>query len=153
MGRIIFQYHRLKIRVRDVVLFMVLILLLFFCMKGCQNTEIKKKKEDKVNQPCVLMEENVHELNELLKRNDLCSDDWYRDLDDYRERLEEQNILLRKQTDKEDQTLLQLQENIGTALDALRKTPQGETIDELEKAVQEYQSNYRQRCAATKDVQ
>lgn len=153
MGRIIFQYHRLKIRVRDIVLFMVLMLLLFFCMKGCQNAKIENKKEDKVNQPCVLMQENIHELNELLKRNDLCGDDWYRDLDDYRERLKEQNVLLRKQMKKEDQTLLPLQENIVTALKALREAPQAETIDELEKAVQEYQSSYRQRCDTKKESQ
>lgn len=153
MGRIIFQYHRLKIRVRDIVLIMVLILLLFFCMKGCQKAEIANKKEDKVNQHCVLMQENVHELNELLKRIDICSEDWYRDLDDYCERLNEQNRLLRKQMKKEDQTLLQLQENMVTALKALREAPQGETIDELEKAVQEYQSSYRQRCETKKESQ
>lgn len=143
MDRIIYQGKSIKVKVKDIITLIVVLLLLFFCFKSCQ---VEGQKEAKISNICVFTNENIFDLNQLLQRADLCSEDWFDDLDDYISRLEGQNYYLSKKENKDHQTVYQLQKDLVKKLKALKQKQSKEHIDTLETTFQEYKKNYEDKC-------
>lgn len=142
MNKVLYTCKYFKIRVRDIVILLMLLFLLFFVLKSCQQDEVEKKKEEKIENICIFSGENVNDLYKLLSRADLCSDDWFRDLDAYVIRLEDQNLLLKKKEDKQSKKVYKLQIELLETLNEFKKNQDENTVNNLETSMKTYKSFY-----------
>lgn len=124
-----------------VLIIVLLLLLLLFLLKGCQR-EIEVKKEQAINDNCVIKKNNLEVINELLNRTDLCSIKWFHDLDDFIIRLKDQNTYL----ESKDKDLYLKQEDIIEQLELFKKDQSSEKVTELKKSVEDYLNNYLLTC-------
>lgn len=142
MNKVLYTCKYFKIRVRDIVILLMLLFLLFFVLKSCQQDEVEKKKEEKIENICVFSGENVNDLYKLLSRADLCSDDWFQDLDAYVIRLDDQNLLLKKKEDKQSKKVYKLQIELLETLNEFKKNQDENTVNNLETSMKTYKSFY-----------
>ena len=147
MGKIIFQCKYFKIRVRDLAIALVLLLLLFFGLKSCQHENTEKKKEEKIEDLCTMMNENLNDLDRLLSRADICSSKWFDDVEDYIMRLQDQNRILKEKKNKDAQEVLKLQTDIEKQLQKFKKDQKTKDVDDLQKTVKQYKKQYDNSCA------
>lgn len=150
MNKVLFKCQYFTIRVREVLIVLLVLILLFFCLRSCQNNETEKKKEEKITDVCKFTNENINDLNRLLSRADLCSEGWYKDLDAYITRIEDQNKYLKKRENKESKTVLKYQDKLFKKLKAFKKEQKNKNIDELEKSFKEYKRFYDSKCMKEK---
>lgn len=150
MNRILFTCKYFKIRVREVLIALLVLILLFFGLNACQNNEVEKekekKKEEKIENICTFTNENINILNQLMSRVDLCSEDWFKDLNDYITRLEDQNKYLEKKNKKEFETVLSYQKEFLKDLEGFKDNQDDTTIDKMEKSFKEYKKLYDGKC-------
>lgn len=147
MGKIIYQCKYFKIRVRDLAIALVLLLLLFFGLKCCQHEKIEKKKVEKTEDLCTLMNENLNDLDRLLSRADICSSQWFDDVEDYITRLQDQNRILKEKDKQDAQEVLNLQTDIEKQLLKFKKYQKTKDVEDLQKAVRQYKRHYDNKCA------
>lgn len=146
MNKVLYQNKHFKIKVRDIIIVLAIILLLFLILKKCENDEVREMKEEKIENICVLANENANDLNTLFSRADLCSDVWFGDLDDYIKRLEEQNQFLEKKNDEVSQNVYKDQQEILEALISFKDNQTEQTVTQLETLAKAYREGYVGRC-------
>lgn len=151
MKHIIYEGKYIKIRIRDALIWITLLLLFFFCMRGCEQRSLQAKKEDKIQDHCLIMKANVNDLNELLKRSDLCSEAWFREYDAFMKRLIEQNALLKQeaetaQTQNNATEVREIQQEVITEMETFQNRPSMKQVEGLETAVKVYSRYYHEQC-------
>lgn len=150
MGKIIWECGHFKIRVREVIITLVVLILLFFCLRSCQENETKKledlKKENKISNVCTFEKENINDLNKLLSRSDLCSEEWFHDYGTFIDRMEDQNKLLKKKTGSKFKGTYQAQNKLLEKLKLFDKAQNDKEIDQLEIGIKEYKQYYEKGC-------
>lgn len=135
MNRIVFSAGKWKIKVRDIMLVIIITILLLFALKSCQNDD---KKETAIANACNLTGNNLTNLDKLLARADLCSEQWYEDVDDYIKGLEGQNELLKNKKDKQSKKIYDSQTKLLQAVKDFKENQNVETIAALEIQVKDY---------------
>lgn len=150
MKHIIYEGKYIKIRIRDVVIWIILLLLFFFCMHGCEEHSLQAKKEDKIQDYCMIMKANANDLNELLKRSDLCSEAWFREYDAFTKRLIEQNALLEQEAETTQahnaMNVKEKQREVITAMETFKTQPSIQQVEQLETKVKAYSRYYHEQC-------
>lgn len=147
MNKILFKCQYFTIRVREVLILGVVLVLLFFGLKACQNNEKEKQKEEKIVNICGFTNENINDLNKLLSRADLCSEGWFKDLDAYIERIKDQNTYLSKKKEKTDfKKVLKYQKKLLNDLKNFKAEQKDENIEKLKKTFQAYKKFYDGKC-------
>lgn len=156
MNKILFSCKNFEVRVRDVViviivcLMIVMLILLFFCMKTSQEKEVQKKKTEKIVSICDVTVENIDTFDELMARADLCSEGWFKDMDAYILRIEDQNEYLQKQEKTKYKLVKQQQVALLKRLKAFKKSQEVTTLNELEKAFKGYKKLNDDTCVKGK---
>ena len=146
MNKIIFKCKYFKVRVKEVIIVLALLLLLFLVLSSCEKQEIERKKDEKIENTCVFSNENFNDFNRLLERADLCSEGWFKDLDAYITRLEEQNIRLEKKKGKQYKEVLKYQKAFYEDVKKFKEKQSIEAIDEVEKSFIKYKKYYETYC-------
>ena len=166
MKKILFQCQYFKVRVRDILIIMAVLVLLFFGLRGCQNvddtlitqnpeipdipeiTEEEKEKliEEKLVNVCDFTKSNINDFYYLLERTDLCSEKWFKDLNLFIERIDEQNQWLQKKTDKNSKSVYKQQESWLREIRKFQEKQNSQNIESLEKNFQEYKKYYERTC-------
>lgn len=116
----LFSCQYFKIRVREVLIIMMVLVLLFIGLKACGSNE-DEKKEDKIEKVCTFTKENINELERLMRRADICSKGWFKDVEAYLTRLEEQRELIKKKNTKEHKAVLKLHNEVLNKLEGFRE--------------------------------
>ncbi|MEG0093934.1 MAG: hypothetical protein RR945_09315 [Erysipelotrichaceae bacterium] len=151
MNKIIFSCKYFKIKVREVLIILLVLILLFFGLNSCQRrSELEKKKEEKIENNCDFTNENINDFNKLMSRVDLCSEGWFKDLNAYITRIEDQNKYLKKKDKKEFQTVLKYQKELLKDLNIFKKDQKDKNIEGLEKSFKEYKDFYDGKCGKGK---
>lgn len=162
MNKVIFTCQYFTIRVKEIVIFLVLLILLLFCFKGCQQNktamqlknqiekETEIKKEEKIVNICDFTNENIKDLNTLLSRVDLCSEEWFKDYDDYIARIEDQNNYLKRKKEAEYKEVLDKQQEILSDLKKFKNKQNEKNMEELEKSITNYKNLYDEKCGKGK---
>lgn len=138
MDRVVFRIGKIEVTIKRVVITLIIVVLLLFAVSRCSDTNIDKKKEETINNVEQLVSNNINDLNSLLKRSDLCSEDWNKDLDFYIERINEQNSLLQKKTDEVSVEVYLLQVTLYHELVSFKSNQNINNIDKLENAYNSY---------------
>ena len=123
------------------IIALILVFLLFFCLRGCEDDRKKQKVMD--TNICEIVKGNIASLDKLLDRSDLCSKKWFKDYKKYIKRLEEQNALNSK---KENAHFKKKQKELIKALQNFEKKQNKKTLAELEKKTKAYQKEYEESC-------
>lgn len=150
MNKILFTCKYFNIRVREVLIALLVLILLLFGLKACQNNDTEKKKEVKIENICGFTNENINDFNKLMSRADLCSDGWFKDLDAYITRIEDQNTYLKKKDKKEFRTVLKYQKEFLKDLNIFKKNQKDKNIEKLEKSFKKYKDFYDGKCGKGK---
>lgn len=160
MNKIIFKCSYFTIRVKELLILLVLFILLFFTLQSCnvkekkkqeaEKQEITKRKEEKIVNICDFTNQNINNLNQLLSRVDLCSQEWFKDFDDYIVRIEEQNSYLEKKEESEYKEVMKYQIDMVKKLKGFKQKQGEESIEELEKSLTNYKNMYDEKCGKGK---
>ncbi|MDH6368149.1 MULTISPECIES: hypothetical protein [unclassified Breznakia] len=147
LNKVIFKVKNKKVRVKHIIfILLVIILLLMLCKCEKDATDKKKKKEEAIKDVCTVTNGNLNTLDVLLARTDLCSDKWFQDLSDYVDRLRDQNSILKDKESSKDKKIYALQQDIISVLEELENKQDIQTVDKLEKKVNEYKKYYDDNC-------
>lgn len=142
---VLFTIKEREVRVKHVIL-PILILLLLLLLCKCSGDMTDRQKEVAIDDVCAVSNTNLDALNLLLQRSDICSEEWFDDVDSYVKRLKDQNSLLEDKEGVKDKQLYQMQEDIIDALEVFEKKQDDVSIDALEKLFEEYQTYYHTYC-------
>lgn len=134
------------------ILIGILILLLFFGLRGCEHKKEKQQKEEKIEQLCETTKENVHVIYTLLEKADLCSEQWFHDVDDVIKRLEDQLIYIQKKEDKKYRDLQPLQEQLIKAIKQFHHTRNEKSLIEIQQALANYQKYEEDTCGIEGEI-
>lgn len=147
LNKVLFRVKGKAVKVRElVILIMILVLLLLLYRCENQKKEEDKKREDAISDVCGVSKSNINELENLLSRSDLCSDDWYNDLEDYVSRLKDQNKVLKAKKGEKNENLYKLQNNIIEALESFVQQQDVKAVNKLQDKVKEYKKYYDKNC-------
>lgn len=176
MKKIIFECKYFKVRVRDVVIILGIILLLITILIANNRQEENENKKDdpkieeitdedltqeekeelikekekiiieKLNDVCGFTKANINDFNYLLNRVDLCSSNWFYDLDLFAKRIEEQNNILKDKKDKNSKDVYGHQVSWLEEIIKLKDEQSKENIESLEKVFKEYKKYYEKTC-------
>ena len=130
------------------VILAIIVIILLLCLKFCS----KQDGGDIIGPPVInnceqLMINNIDDLENLLARADLCSEEWFEDLERFITDLEEQINIMKNQNKAELAEALEVQETLLSALKGFREVQDDETLAALEAAVNQYREAYT-RCMA-----
>ncbi|MFV0393969.1 MAG: hypothetical protein ACK5LC_06190 [Coprobacillaceae bacterium] len=142
---VIFEYKRFNLKLRDVGVAIITIAILLFALVSCDNNgrmEMLEALED----TCTFSTRNLHSLEDLLERSDLCSDKWFKDFKDYINRIEEQNELLDTMKSKRAKEIYPLQVNLLEALNDFYENQDDKTLKTLKDKVESYQGYHQGLC-------
>lgn len=148
MNKILFQYNDYLLKGKHVFILYFVIVLLLFGFKSCSMHNINKLKEEMISDFCSFTSDNVNDLNTLLSRADLCSDDWFTDYQIFLDRIAEQAILIAQINTIQYYTLGIAQVKLYNALEKIHLEQNLENIDELEIYFKEYKSYIESYCGA-----
>lgn len=137
MNKILFQHGSLTLRVREVVIAVIVIIIILFGLSRCSSPNIGRLKLQAISDKCKFTNNNLSDLNDLLKRSDLCSTTWFNDLDNYITRLKEQNDLIKNKPGYKD--IYKIQDKLVNKLEEFKEKQTNQIIDELEIIIKEYQ--------------
>ena len=128
-----------------IIVVIILLLLLKCCTKGSGNTDPDDsvKIAEAIKDIRGLMLNNIDDLENLLSRADLCSEEWFEDLDRFILDLEDQLTLMINKNDSNYDKVITAQRNLITALKSFRAEQTLETTNELEKVFDEYRAVYK----------
>ena len=149
MKQIRLDNKKIRIRIRDVVIIVILLILFFFCVQSCERQRTDALKEKRIQDHCAIMKINVNDLNALLQRSDLCSEQWFQEFDIYCERLDEQELLLRQEkeeTKSSDEAMAEKQAQLRKALKQFKDTPTMAQVTILETEYKAYMNYYHEQC-------
>lgn len=146
MNKIVFEHDNFKVKVRDVIIVLMVLFLLFFMLKGCArgNEDVFGTQIDLADNICAISKSNVEGIEELLEHADLCSDEWFGQLNEYIQILEEQNQSLMYEDELKD--FYQLQVKVVDLLKAFKENQNKQTIDDLRPILKDYRKYYDERC-------
>ena len=140
MNKILYQGKHVTVKIREVIIAIIIIIILLLVLCKCSA-----KKADELNLKLSAIERieefpkrNVNDIIELLNSADLCSERWYKDVDDYISRLEEQNELLKDKSSSEYKEVYEVQVKLLEKVKSFREKQDEKTIKELEEVVNEY---------------
>ena len=127
-----------------VIVVIILLLLLKCCTSGSGNTDPDDsvKIAQAIKDIRGLMLNNIDDLENLLSRADLCSEEWFEDLDRLILDMEDQLALMINKNDSNYDKVITAQRNLITALKSFREKQTLETTNELERVFDEYRAVY-----------
>lgn len=147
MNKILFRIKRFEVKVKHLLLLLLLLFLLFILFL-CMNKQ--KKTNEKANiavvDTCTISDTSMIKLEQLILRSDLCSEDWYQDLDIYMNSLKTEIKKLESKTGVKDKQLKVLKEAIYNALSNFKEKQGEKEIDQLQQAMNNYKTYYRKDC-------
>lgn len=141
----LFECAYFKITTREIGVIIVLLILLLFALVRCEDTE-RTKKIEALEDTCTFSKRNLHTLEDLLERSDICSERWFEDYRDYMHRIEEQNGLLETRTSKGSKGIYPLQVELLKALETFYEKQDETNLKELQEKVEKYQKYYGGLC-------
>ncbi len=126
----------------------ILLLLIIFCVVFFSLQDTKSKQEisqqqAKIENVETVLPQNIQSLTKLLNDSNICSEQWYQDVDDFILGLQEQNELLKKNDESKHQQLIFYHEQLITNLQAFKGNQTSQVIDDLENIFLEYIDYYK----------
>lgn len=168
MKKVIFKCQYFKLRVKDILIIIGILFLLVFGFVACQkqeegkgadNPQIKEiedeelseeEKEEliqeKLNDTCEFTKSNINDFHDLLNRVNLCDDEWFKDLEHFIKRIDEQNKRLKEKTDKYSKDIFIRQQVWGEEIIKLKNEQSDKNIQAVEKVFKEYKKHYEKTC-------
>ena len=145
--RVVFflRINKKRATIMALIIVVIILLLLLKCCtkdKGIKEPDDSVKIAEAIKDIRGLMLNNIEDLENLLSRADLCSEEWFEDLDRFIMDLEEQLTLMINKNDGNYDKVITAQRNLITALKSFRDQQTKETTDELEKVFNEYRAIY-----------
>ena len=142
---VVFRCRYFHIKVRDMTIVLLLLLFASIALIQCQSSgyidEIAALEDT-----CVFPKRNLHALQDLLERSDLCSERWFVDCDDYIHRLQQQNDRLETMKGSRSQELYGVQKAVVEALTTFYKEQSDMNLQQLQDTVERYQKQYQGIC-------
>ena len=149
-NRELYGYKNKKIRVKNIIIIILIILLLLIVQRCAHqesnNQKIEAQKIEALKEPCQIIKLNLVDLEELLNRSDLCSEEWFKDYNNYLDRVKDQNRILKNEEDLISKELLILKIELQESLKEFYLKQDEATINDLKNKIEGYNNYYMINC-------